>query len=101
MLQKKALIGMSGGVDSSVAAFLTIQEGFSCLGGTMLLHEAACGGSQDVLDAAAVAGRLGIPHHVLDGKRAFEAQVIVPFVTSYEQGLTPNPCILCNRHRNC
>ncbi len=98
MAQKKALIGMSGGVDSSVAAFLTIQNGYSCLGGTLLLHEAACGGSEDILDAAAVADRLGIAHHVLDGKRVFEEQVIRPFVTSYEQGLTPNPCILCNQH---
>ena len=98
MAQKKALIGMSGGVDSSVAAFLTIQEGLSCIGGTLLLHETACGGSQDVQDAAAVARRLGIPHQVLDGKKVFEEQVIQPFVTSYEHGLTPNPCILCNRH---
>lgn len=88
---------MSGGVDSSVAAFLTMQEGFSCIGGTMKLHDRSCGGSDDVGDARAVCNRLGIPHEVFDFREAFSNNVMDPFVSCYESGLTPNPCICCNR----
>lgn len=98
MEKKTALIGMSGGVDSSVAAFLTLKEGLSCIGATMLLHEAACGGSQDVSDAKAVAERLGIEHLTFGFQEEFAALVMDPFVTAYETGLTPNPCIRCNGH---
>ena len=98
MEKKTALIGMSGGVDSSVAAFLTLREGFSCIGGTMLLHEAACGGSQDVSDAKAVARRLGIEHLTFGYQEEFARQVMDPFVACYESGQTPNPCIRCNRY---
>ena len=97
MEQKKALIGMSGGVDSSVAAFLMLENGYSCDGRTMKLHDLGCGGNRDVLDAQAVAQRLGIGHFVLECQEAFEKSVISKFVTSYESGLTPNPCIDCNR----
>ena len=97
LTNNKALIGMSGGVDSSVAAFLTLQEGFSCVGGTMKLHDRSCGGSDDVADARAVCGRLGIPHAVFDFRAEFTRCVMDPFVTCYESGLTPNPCIRCNR----
>lgn len=93
-----ALIGMSGGVDSSVAAWLTLQQGFSCKGMTLQLHDFGCGGSRDALDARAVADRLGIGHEILDGKADFEDHVIRNFVQSYETGLTPNPCIQCNKH---
>ncbi len=92
--QPKALIAMSGGVDSSVAAFLTMQQGFDCIGGTMLL----CQDPGDVADARAVAQRLDIPFYTFDGTEPFRQQVQEPFVRSYEQGETPNPCILCNRH---
>ena len=100
MEEKKALIGMSGGVDSSVAAYLTLQAGYGCIGGTMRLfdRENSCGGSDDAEDAKAVADRLGIDHHVFPFQAEFEEKVIENFVTSYEQGLTPNPCIQCNRH---
>lgn len=88
---------MSGGVDSSVAAFLTLQEGFSCIGGTMRLHNRSCGGSDDVSDARAVAEKLGIGHTVFDFQEMFTNSVMDPFVTCYESGLTPNPCIRCNK----
>ena len=100
MEKKKALIGMSGGVDSSVAAILTLQAGYDCIGGTMRLfdRENSCGGSDDAQDARAVADRLGMSHYIFHFQEDFEKQVIQNFVTSYEQGLTPNPCIRCNRH---
>lgn len=93
-----ALIGMSGGVDSSVAAWMMLQQGFSCQGLTLQLHDFGCGGAKDALDARAVAERLGICHETLSAKDAFEAHVIRDFVQSYESGLTPNPCIQCNNH---
>ena len=100
MQQSKALIAMSGGVDSSVAAFLTAQDGYSCIGGTMLLYDCGdvCGSSAAVGDARAVAQRLGMPFHIFDLTGKFRECVIDDFVSSYENGLTPNPCIRCNRH---
>ena len=106
MEMKKALIGMSGGVDSSVAAFLTQQAGFDCMGATMRLYapeeedlsESRCCALEDVEDARAVARRLGIPFHVFNFKEDFARQVMDKFVRCYEAGLTPNPCIDCNRH---
>lgn len=90
----KALIAMSGGVDSSVAAFLTLQQGFSCIGSTMIL----CQKPEDVEDARRVSEGLGLPFHVIDAAAGFQAQVQDRFVRSYESGCTPNPCIDCNRH---
>jgi len=97
MDHKKALIGMSGGVDSSVAAYRMLQQGYTCIGGTMLLHKSACG-SDSAADARAVADRLGIAHHIFDFQPDFDKKVIRKFVTCYEQGLTPNPCVDCNRN---
>ena len=97
MEKPTVLIGMSGGVDSSVAAYLSLQEGFSCIGCTMRLHDRSCGGSDDVSDARAVARRLGFEHTVFDFQQEFTDAVMDPFVSCYEQGLTPNPCIRCNR----
>ena len=97
MEKKRALIGMSGGVDSSVAAFLMLQQGYDCTGCTMRLHDFRCGGADDVQDAEAVAHRLGIGHTVLAFQDIFERCVIRDFVTTYESGATPNPCIRCNR----
>lgn len=91
---KKALIAMSGGVDSSVAAYLTQQEGLSCIGGTMKL---LCKESGDAEDARAVATRLGMDFHVLDMTGQFRQDVMDKFVHCYEAGLTPNPCVDCNR----
>lgn len=101
MAQKKAFIAMSGGVDSSVAAYLARQAGFSCIGGTMLLHEssqeAALSIPKNVEDAMNVANRLEIPFYVFDFKAAFRRSVIEEFVRAYENGITPNPCIICNQ----
>ena len=106
MEQVKALIGMSGGVDSSVAAFLTQRAGYDCIGATMRLYDNETLGGEntntcctldDVEDARSVARRLGIPHYVFNFKEDFEAQVIRKFVQCYECGATPNPCIDCNR----
>ena len=94
MEQKKALIAMSGGVDSSVAAFLTQQAGFNCVGGTMKL---LCDGSGDAGDAQAVAARLGMDFHLFDMTGQFRQAVMEKFVRCYEAGLTPNPCVDCNR----
>ena len=98
MKEYKALIGMSGGVDSSVAACLTLKQGFCCAGATMCLHDFGCGGARDAADASAVAEKLGIPHHIFSFQQEFETHVIRQFVTAYESGLTPNPCIRCNAH---
>ncbi len=103
MAETSVLIGMSGGVDSSVAAFLMQQQGYRCMGVTMRLfdsleQESTCCSLDDVEDARAVAYRLGIPHYVFNFKDTFETSVIQKFVSCYEQGQTPNPCIDCNRY---
>lgn len=96
MLAQKILVGMSGGVDSSVAALILQQNGYNCVGGTMKLYDA--GGSADDINAARlVAEKLGMEHISLDASRDFEENVIRPFISVYEQGGTPNPCIDCNR----
>lgn len=95
MQEKNALIAMSGGVDSSVAAYLTRQAGFACIGATMLLQESA---PEQIQDAQSVAQRMGMPFHVFDCKEAFRCHVMDAFVNAYENGETPNPCIECNRH---
>lgn len=104
---EKALIAMSGGVDSSVAAFLMKQQGFDCIGCTMKLRqspdetlpgERTCCSLEDVEDARAVAFKLGMPYYVFNFQEDFEEKVIKKFVWCYENGLTPNPCIDCNRY---
>ena len=97
----KALIGLSGGVDSSVAAYLMMEDGYTCVGATMQLYtgqDKGCCDTTNADDARAVADRLGIPFHVLDFSEDFRARVMDHFTMSYESGLTPNPCIECNRH---
>lgn len=94
----KALIAMSGGVDSSVAAYLTLQQGLQGIGGTMRLHASSgCASLDDVKDAQAVARRLGMEFFVFSAEDFFRRDVMDSFVDSYESGLTPNPCIECNR----
>lgn len=101
MNKRKALIAMSGGVDSSVAAYLTSMEGFACMGATMRLFDGednTCCSLDAVEDARSVAHKLGIPFYVFNFTKDFTEQVIDDFTACYEQGLTPNPCIRCNRH---
>ena len=102
----KALIGMSGGVDSSVAALLMLEKGFACIGATMRLYggdsvspegSKTCCSLDDVEDARAVAHRLGIRHYVFNFTEEFRRQVMDKFVDTYYEGGTPNPCIDCNR----
>ena len=96
MEKKKALIAMSGGVDSSVSAYLMQEAGFDCEGAIMRLHDYKI--SSDVEDARRVAGILSMPFHVIDAKAEFDEKVIRNFISCYECGATPNPCIQCNRH---
>lgn len=95
-MQKKALIAMSGGVDSSVAAYLASRDGFSCIGATMQLHPSDDAARQ-IEDARSVAQRLDIPFYTLDFRKEFRCEVMDCFVHSYEAGLTPNPCVVCNQ----
>ena len=90
---------MSGGVDSSVAAAIMIERGFQCAGVTLSLRkgESRCSSAEDINDAKEVARALGVKHHTLDFSEVFDKQVIRRFVEAYEQGITPNPCIDCNR----
>ena len=95
MNDKKVLIGLSGGVDSSAAACLLQSQGYACEGATMRLWDKE--GATDANDARAAANTLGIPFHYFDMREAFESQVIRSFISCYESGGTPNPCIVCNR----
>ncbi len=101
MEQRNAMIAMSGGVDSSVAAFLMMQAGYRCAGANIKMCDRALlaesYSEQSIRDAEAVADRLGIPFYCFDGVDAFKETVVGDFITSYEAGLTPNPCIQCNR----
>ena len=102
--QKRVLLGMSGGVDSSVAGYLLREQGYDVIGVTMKVWpqdcisraEDKCCGPQAVADARAVAHSLGIPHYVVDEADQFERTVIDYFTTEYQAGRTPNPCVICN-----
>lgn len=90
---KKCLIGMSGGVDSSVAARIMQERGYECIGCTMVL----CGNEQTA-DARNMAEALGMEFHEFHAEEEFRRFVMGDFVRCYEEGQTPNPCIVCNRH---
>ena len=103
----KAMIAMSGGVDSSVAAYLMQKRGFDCTGITLKLFDGdipedasqkTCCSADDTEDAKSVCRVLGIPHYVYNFKDSFREKVIDRFVKAYETGGTPNPCIDCNRY---
>lgn len=92
---------MSGGVDSSVAAGLMVEQGYQVVGVSLRLWEGGDRGPRNCSDhrgAEAVAARLGIPHTVLDQRDAFRKAVVAPFARSYLEGATPNPCVACNRN---
>jgi len=98
MSQPHAMIAMSGGVDSSVAAYLTQHAGFPCSGSIMQLHAEGDHNGRDIEDARRIADRLNMPFHIFDFREDFRSHVIDDFIRCYEQGLTPNPCVTCNRH---
>lgn len=95
-MSQKILVGMSGGVDSAVSAFLLREQGYDVTGVTLSLYPE--NGSSDAEDAARVAQALGIGHEVVDLAEAFHSEVIDRFIRAYRNGATPNPCIDCNRY---
>jgi tRNA-uridine 2-sulfurtransferase len=98
----RVLVAMSGGVDSSVAAALLVEQGHQVVGATLKLwggaSDSGCCSVADVDDARRVAQQLGIDHHVFNLTEEFEHNVIAPYVDAHVGGRTPNPCIECNRH---
>ncbi len=107
-MKKKVVVGMSGGVDSSVTAYLLKEAGYDVIGVTMEIWkdmdpaaqalEGGCCGLSAVDDARRVADVIGIPYYVMNFKADFQKHVIDYFVREYQQGRTPNPCIACNRY---
>ncbi|MDD2446850.1 MAG: tRNA 2-thiouridine(34) synthase MnmA [Tissierellia bacterium] len=106
-MKKKVVLGMSGGVDSSVAAYVLKNEGYDVIGITLsqVPHDeefdenaGGCCSLSSVLDAKIVAHKLDIPHYVVNFRDVFENKVISYFVDEYLQGRTPNPCLICNKY---
>lgn len=101
----KVIVGMSGGVDSSVTAYLLKKQGHEVEGVSFILYEArmkntfsGCCSMESIRDAGETAARLGVEHTAVDLRDEFMRNVIEPFIDAYARGVTPNPCILCNKH---
>ena len=107
-MSKRVLIGMSGGIDSTVAAILLLEQGYELVGATFrtfdsikdscLAKEKGCCSVESILEAQRMAATLGFEHHILDFRDTFREHVIANFVSEYAHGRTPNPCVLCNSH---
>jgi len=106
--KNRVIVAMSGGVDSSVAAALLVEQGYEVIGITMKTwgfmevggapkHESGCCSLDAIFDAKSIANKLGFPHYTVDFTKAFEDTVIENFVEEYLNGKTPNPCVICNR----
>src|SRR5213596_1747346 len=101
----RVVVGLSGGVDSSAAAALLLEQGYEVIGITLKLWpqdcvsraEDKCCGPQAVTDARAVAHRLGVPYYLVDESAEFQTKVIQYFADEYKAGRTPNPCVMCNQ----
>ncbi|MDB4980496.1 MAG: mnmA, partial [Myxococcales bacterium] len=102
--RERVVVAMSGGVDSSTAAALLVEQGYDVVGATLKLYDASgtsaavgrCCGPRDIADARATAEALAFPHYVIDESNAFRASVIDEFVAEHRAGRTPNPCVRCN-----
>lgn len=108
MSKKRVLIAMSGGIDSSVAAMLLLEQGYELVGVTFrtydsirvscIAKEKGCCSIESIMEAKYLAEQLGFEHHILDFRDTFRKHVIANFVDEYRRGRTPNPCVLCNSH---
>ena len=105
-MKEKILAAMSGGVDSSASAVLLLEQGYDVAGVTMALYDQgdigkktrSCCSADDIADARSVCARLGIDHYVFNMGNIFHKEVIDRFISGYQCGLTPNPCIDCNKY---
>jgi tRNA-specific 2-thiouridylase len=108
IMSKRVLIGMSGGIDSTVAAILLLEQGYELVGATFRTfdpkpvacgqNEKSCCSEDSITEAKHMAEVLGFEHHVLDFRDTFKEHVIANFVSEYACGRTPNPCVMCNSH---
>lgn len=96
----KVIVGMSGGVDSAVAAYLLKQQGYEVIGVTLRTWQSDTGEDSrccEIDDARAIARQIGIPYYAFNCLRDFDEKIVQPFINDYINGVTPNPCVLCNR----
>ena len=101
MNNRRVLMGMSGGIDSTAACLMLQEQGYEVVGVTMRVFDLASqldseGMSRFIAEAREVAGRLGIEHHVADEREGFRSKIVQYFIDEYMQGRTPNPCVMCN-----